>query len=137
MATTQKTKTTTKKKQRSGRDKIIQIINPLSEGKASVTKSLELLASALALVAGLAWNDAIKTFISEVVQPVLDQFFSQSLGNAAVVIAPFIYAIIITFLVVYFVTRIKKVEDAINRKDEDVEVEVETEIKVKETKPKK
>jgi predicted PurR-regulated permease PerM len=94
------------------------IFNPIIETRESVSTSLKLMASALTLVAGLAWNDAIKQFTSDVIQPVINSLFNNTLGNVAAIITPFIYAIIITVLVVFMVSRIEKVEERFRKKEE-------------------
>lgn len=93
----------------------VDILNPFTDSQESVTKSLQLLASALTLVAGLAWNEAIKGFIDKVLQPALSTIFSKAFGDLAAVVSPFVYAILITGIVVYFVNRIKRIEDRLEK----------------------
>jgi predicted PurR-regulated permease PerM len=98
--------------------KINLMINPLSETKQSLVRSLQLIISALTLVAGLAWNDAIKNFISSAVEPAIRAIFSDTLGDLASLVTPFIYAIIITFLVVFVINRVQKLEEVFAYKTE-------------------
>ncbi len=103
--------------------KINLMISPLSETKQSLIRSLQLIISALTLVAGLAWNDAIKNFISSAVEPAIRAIFSDTLGDLASLITPFIYAIIITFLVVFVINRVQKLEQALENKADKAEKE--------------
>lgn len=67
-------------------------IKKLSDIKESLkAKAYDYLLAALGFVAGLAWNDAIKTLI--------DYFFPLSKDS---ILAKFIYAVFITFVVVIF-----------------------------------
>ena len=77
-------------------------------------KTLGYIITSFGLVAGLAWNDAIKAFI--------DGFFPDK-GSG--IRAKFIYALIVTVFVVaisLYLSRIFKVEK--KKKDREVEVEV-------------
>ncbi len=103
--------------------KINLMISPLSETKQSLVRSLQLIISALTLVAGLAWNDAIKNFISSAVEPAVRAIFSDTLGDLANLITPFIYAIIITFLVVFIINRVQKLEQVLENKADKAEAE--------------
>ncbi len=98
------------KKRRAKEAAMLNKIDPVEETRESIEKSIQLLTSALTLVAGLAWNDAIKNLINEYIQPALDSIFSQTLGDLAALIAPFIYAILITVAVVFLLNRIREVE---------------------------
>lgn len=104
-------KVTNKLKKRRVKEAVmLNRIDPVEETRESIEKSIQLLTSALTLVAGLAWNDAIKNLINEYIQPALDSVFSQTLGDLAALIAPFIYAIIITIAVVFLLNRIREIE---------------------------
>lgn len=109
---------TAKKTEKIVEKKISLMINPLSETKQSLVRSLQLIISALTLVAGLAWNDAIKNFISSAVEPAIRAIFSDTLGDLASLVTPFIYAIIITFLVVFVINRVQKLEQVFADKAE-------------------
>ncbi len=85
-------------------------VNPLADTRESFSTSLKLIISALTLVAGLAWNEAIRNFITSTVQPWVDSFLSQSLGDLATAVTPFIYAIVVTVIVVVLVNRLEKLE---------------------------
>ena len=66
-------------------------------------KTLNLITSGFGLVAALAWNELIKEFVSEYIEP----FF----GGSSAIISLFIYAVLITFLAVlvtYNLARISK-----------------------------
>lgn len=60
-------------------------------------QALELLAAAFALIAALAWNDAVRSLI--------DQYFPHGTG----VYSRFMYAIGVTLLAVLVTTRLKKI----------------------------
>ncbi|RJO59245.1 hypothetical protein C4546_03420 [Candidatus Parcubacteria bacterium] len=62
-----------------------------------ITQQIEtLLTGALSLVAALAWNEAVKAL------------FEKIFGQASGLIAKFLYAIIVTVVVVWVVTRLSK-----------------------------
>ncbi len=66
-------------------------------------KTLSYITAALGLVAGLAWNEAIKGLI--------DYFFPLSSGGLVI---KFIYAVVITLVVIlvgYYLTKLAKTED--------------------------
>jgi hypothetical protein len=76
-------------------------IKTLSHIKESLkAKAYDYLLAALGFVAGLAWNDAIKTLI--------DYFFPLSKDS---LFAKFIYAVFITFVVVIFGNYLIKKEE--------------------------
>ena len=62
-----------------------------------VQKILELMTAAFSLVAALAWNDAIQSL------------FVRIFGSTSGVVAKFIYALLITALVVLVVLRLSKI----------------------------
>lgn len=67
-------------------------------------KTLGYIIAALGLVAGLAWNEAIKALI--------DRFFPLSAGG---IMVKFLYAVIVTLLVAlvgYYLVKISKKDDA-------------------------
>ncbi|MDP1884245.1 MAG: DUF5654 family protein [Candidatus Moranbacteria bacterium] len=71
-------------------------------------KSFSYITTAFGLVAGLAWNEAIKALI--------ERFFPMSTGG---MIAKFIYAIVITILLVFISVYILKIdEESSAKKDE-------------------
>jgi hypothetical protein len=95
------------------KDKIIDtlsIINPLADAKESVSTTFKLIVSALTLVSALAWNEAIKGVFEYLKQ-------NELLKNAGLA-APFIYAILVTVLVIFVTNRIQKIEDKIAKDKE-------------------
>ena len=64
-----------------------------------VEKVITLMTGAMGLVAALAWNDAIQTLFRVL--------FPKSEG----VTGKFIYAIIVTFIVVFISSQLRKIED--------------------------
>jgi len=74
------------------------------ELQRSFTKELlKLVTSGLGLVAALAWNELIKTFVAEYIKP--------AVGGASEIVSLFIYAILVTLLAVtvtFNLTRIAK-----------------------------
>jgi predicted PurR-regulated permease PerM len=92
------------------------LTNPLVETRQTVSKTLEFITTALTLVAALAWNEAIKGLITNVVQPVVNSISSQALGNLAAVLTPFIYALIVTVLVMFMLNRLKKITERLEEK---------------------
>ena len=66
------------------------------------TQTLKLFTSAFALVAALAWNNAIKETVNVYVKP----FFGESSG----VISLYIYAVATTLLVVFVTYNLSKVD---------------------------
>lgn len=71
---------------------------------AILKRTSELMTAALSLVAALAWNDAIQSL------------FKLIFGEAASLIAKFIYAVAITVLVVFAVTRLAKITQLLSDK---------------------
>ncbi len=69
-------------------------------------KTLQLATAAFGLVAALAWNDAIQTL------------FTQIFGDAADVMAKFLYAIIITVIVVFATIRLARLQERVVREEE-------------------
>ena len=65
-----------------------------------IKELLTLSSSGFGLVAALAWNEAIQTFVKED----LDRFFPSSSG----VLSKFIYALIITFLAVFITYQLSR-----------------------------
>jgi ABC-type uncharacterized transport system fused permease/ATPase subunit len=89
--------------------KVIDILNPLEDAREGVSTTFKLLTSALTLVSALAWNDAIKGIFEMFKE---DQYLQQ-----AGIWAPFIYAILVTFVTVIIINRLNKIQDNINKKD--------------------
>ncbi|MBI4138540.1 hypothetical protein HY479_00110 [Candidatus Uhrbacteria bacterium] len=69
-----------------------------------VKKTLELLTSAFALVAALAWNDAVQTL------------FVQLFGPSQGVAAKFLYALLVTALVVWIGIRLSRLTKIIDKR---------------------
>lgn len=69
-------------------------------------KTLQLAIAAFGLVAALAWNDAIQSL------------FTQLFGEAADVTAKFVYAIMITALVVFATIKLARWQEQVTRKEE-------------------
>lgn len=67
-------------------------------------RTSELMTAALSLVAALAWNDAIQSL------------FKLVFGEAGSLVAKFVYAVLITVLVVFAVTRLAKITKALSDK---------------------
>ncbi len=67
-------------------------------------KSLELMTSAIALVAALAWNDAIQTL------------FQKVFGPQSGILAKFLYAMLITGVVVWIGYRASHIQKMIEKK---------------------
>lgn len=74
-----------------------------------LNKTLELISSALALVAALAWNDAIKG--------VFELLKSHELLKTLGFLAPFVYAILVTVLVLSLTKRLGKKKGSKKKKD--------------------
>lgn len=70
-----------------------------------IQKTYELLTSAFALVAALAWNDAIQSL------------FKMIFGEAGSLFAKMLYAAFITVIVVYVSTRLASITKAIQQKN--------------------
>lgn len=71
---------------------------------AVVKKTLELMTTAFSLVAALAWNDAVQTL------------FQKIFGQASSVIAKFIYAIILTIIIVWMGVKLAKLNKVLEKK---------------------
>jgi hypothetical protein len=69
-------------------------------------KTLQLATAAFGLVAALAWNDAIQTL------------FTQIFGEAADIMAKFVYAILVTVIVVFATIRLARLEERYAEKEE-------------------
>ena len=95
------------------REKIGSIIKKGEEVEMEVRKKMAgYVTAGLGVVAGLAWNDAIKAFIEE--------FFPQENSN---LLAKFIYAIVITIAVVVISLYLVKLLKTEQKKEEKKEVE--------------
>lgn len=69
-------------------------------------KTLQLATAAFGLVAALAWNDAIQTL------------FAQLFGEAADITAKFVYAILITAIVVFATIRLARLQERVVKQEE-------------------
>jgi len=69
-------------------------------------KTLELMTSAFALVAALAWNDAIQ------------MTFKQIFGDLSGLWAKYLYALVVTGIVVWIGYKLSKLQKAIDKKNE-------------------
>ena len=69
-------------------------------------KTLQLATAAFGLVAALAWNDAIQSL------------FTQIFGDAADVTAKFVYAILVTGLVIFATIRLARLQERVIRQEE-------------------
>lgn len=99
-----------KKKKHKKAVKVIDIINPLEDAKEGVSTTFKLLTSALTLVSALAWNDAIKGIFEMFKE---DQYLKQ-----AGMWAPFLYAILVTFITVIIINKLNKFQDNIKQKED-------------------
>src|SRR3972149_8885974 len=95
------------------KQKLEQLINPLEEAKESVGTTLKLVISALALVSGLAWNEAIKSLFS-----LVRDFFPSYQGRLAEMIILFIYALVVTSITVFAIRRLEKFQSKLVKKKE-------------------
>jgi uncharacterized membrane protein YcjF (UPF0283 family) len=81
-----------------------KLIGEIAKVKSEVrNRTVKYIVAALGLVAGLAWNDAIKAFI--------DYFFPQDQNSLR---AKLVYAVIITLIVVvssFYLARLEKKEE--------------------------
>jgi hypothetical protein len=66
---------------------------------------IQLVVAAFGLVAALAWNDAIQTL------------FTAVLGEAGSLAAKFLYAVLITGVVVFVTVRLSRMSDRIKREE--------------------
>ncbi|OGE74514.1 MAG: hypothetical protein A3K06_03860 [Candidatus Doudnabacteria bacterium RIFCSPHIGHO2_01_52_17] len=78
--------------------------------KKILAESLSMMASAFALVAALAWNEAIKSLIERLVPKE---------GNN--ILSLFIYAAVVTILVVIVTSRLAKLKVQLEERPEDKE----------------
>ena len=69
-----------------------------------ITQMLTLSTSAFGLVAALAWNTVIQTFINDFIKPLLPQ-------GGSVLISQLIYALIVTTLVVLVTLKLSQIKD--------------------------
>lgn len=69
-----------------------------------VQKVLELMTAAFSLVAALAWNDAIQTL------------FTKFLGPSKTLSAKFIYALLVTGIVVWVAFRVSRIQKILDKK---------------------
>lgn len=76
-------------------------------GKESLKTMIQLATTAFGLVAALAWNEAIKTL------------FARIFGETSGVISLFVYAVVITVLVVFVTSRLGKLAERAGLKPED------------------
>jgi TRAP-type C4-dicarboxylate transport system permease small subunit len=81
------------------------------KGTSAVTrevleKTLQLATAAFGLVAALAWNDAIQTL------------FTQVFGEAADITAKFIYAILVTGVIVFATIRLARLQERVTKQEE-------------------
>ncbi len=74
--------------------------------KQILSQSLGFMSSAFALVAALAWNDAIRAL--------LQRYFHESSG----LISSFIYAILVTVVAVIITMRLNKIAERLNTRGE-------------------
>ncbi|MBI2008318.1 hypothetical protein HYS82_01545 [Candidatus Amesbacteria bacterium] len=65
---------------------------------------LSLSSSAFGLVAALAWNTAIQTFINDFIKPLLP-------SGGSVIVSQLIYALIVTTFVVFVTLRLSQIKD--------------------------
>jgi len=98
-----------KKKKLKKSVQVIDIINPLEDAKEGVSTTFKLVTSALTLVSALAWNDAIKG--------VFEMFKEDQYLKQAGMWAPFIYAILVTFITVIILNRLNKIQENIKKKE--------------------
>jgi len=75
-------------------------INPFEDAREGLDTTLKLITSALTLVSALAWNEAIKGMF---------ETLSRSFKEIAV-LGQFGYAIMITFLTVFVINRLEKLQ---------------------------
>lgn len=68
-------------------------------------KTLQLATAAFGLVAALAWNDAIQTL------------FAQILGDSADIAAKFLYAIIVTVIVILVTIRLARMQERFEKEE--------------------
>jgi len=69
-----------------------------------ITQMLALTTSAFGLVAALAWNTVIQTFITDFIKPYIPE-------GGSVVLSQLIYALIITVIVVTITLRLSQLKD--------------------------
>lgn len=73
---------------------------------AVLKRTYDLLTSALSFVAALAWNDAIQTL------------FLRIFGESSTLIAKFLYAIVLTVIIVWFGSRLARLTRAVEERHE-------------------
>jgi len=69
-----------------------------------ITQMLTLSSSAFGLVAALAWNTAIQTFINDFVKPFIPQ-------GSSVILSQLIYALIVTVLAVTVTLKLSRIKE--------------------------
>ncbi|OGC92457.1 hypothetical protein A2899_02415 [Candidatus Amesbacteria bacterium RIFCSPLOWO2_01_FULL_49_25] len=74
-----------------------------------VTQMLTLCSSAFGLVAALAWNTVVQTFINDFIKPFLP-------AGGSLIISQLIYAAVITILVVTITLRLSQIKDSLESK---------------------
>ena len=111
-------------------EKIVTIKDKGAELEREVReKTLGYIITSFGLVAGLAWNDAIKAFI--------ERFFSDPRNGLQ---AKFLYALIMTILVVaisLYLSRLFKIDNKKDKKEKETETETKIETTTKTSKKKK
>jgi hypothetical protein len=70
-------------------------------------KTLQLATAAFGLVAALAWNEAIQTL------------FAQIFGEAADITAKFVYALIVTAIVIFATIRLARLQERVIAREEN------------------
>ncbi|MBI3114939.1 MAG: hypothetical protein HYZ09_00395 [Candidatus Kerfeldbacteria bacterium] len=76
-------------------------------GRESVRTMIQLATTAFGLVAALAWNEAIKSLFTEII------------GQRAGVISQFVYAIVVTIIVVLVTSRLGKLAERVGVKTDE------------------
>ena len=74
-----------------------------------ITQMLSLSTSAFGLVAALAWNTVIQTFINDFIKPFLP-------ARGSLIISQLIYATVITMLVVTVTLKLSQIKDRLETK---------------------
>lgn len=77
--------------------------------KEVVRQVLTLMTAAFGLVAALAWNEAIQTLVNK--------YLSFTAGGA--VISKFVYAIVVTFLLVLITAQLARLRERLHLEDEE------------------
>ncbi len=73
-----------------------------------IKQSLTLVTSGFGVVAALAWNDAIQTFVKEYVEPRIP-------GSG--IVSKFVYALLITCLIVFITYELSQLSSKFKKKD--------------------